>query len=153
MSDMKRKNQTMTNGAWIRRTVLAVSARCCLLLLPVAAVSCAPESREIFSSLELRLEFPDGACPVLVRPSGDDRVSFIRNMNTGQVYACPVFVNGTARIQVRKGLYVFGFDADADFGDGRVRRIRSRGYRTPEEAAVWMKDRDTVNIQVGYLNL
>ena len=123
------------------------------VLCMVAASSCAGFDEEgLFSQVRIVLEFPDGRNAVLVTVEGDEDVSFFRNINTRRNYDYPLFVNGTGRMTVQKGVYVFGFDAVADFGDGTLRRVRSAQHRQPSSSVDLLDGEEELVVKLTWLD-
>lgn len=124
-----------------------------VLLYLFAVSSCGNLNEEgLFSEVSLVLEFPDGRNAVLVTVEGDEDVSFFRNINTRENYAFPQFVNGNCRMTVQKGVYVFGFDAVADYGDGTVRKVRSAGHRQPSSSVNLLGDKEELIVELTWLD-
>lgn len=122
-----------------------------LVLILLLFCSCDRKQKDIFSEVHLVLEFPEGKNAVIVSPYDDQDRCFFRNLNTLQNYPLPDFVNGHADMSVLKGLYIFGFDAKADMGDGTVRIVRCNGFREPSSAVAFMDECDTVKLKLVYL--
>ncbi len=107
--------------------------------------------QEIWSTLVLRAQMPDGEeiAMITIDPSIEGNV--IRNINTLEKYDFPAFIGGTARLTVLKGLYVISFDAVAELTDGREKKVRFSGYSTEANAAEVVDDEVTLNLNLTVL--
>ena len=74
--------------------------------------------------------------------------NYFRNLNTGETYSFPVFVNGKCELQVLKGVYVLAFDGVAAGADGTARRGRSAQYATMLDAVTLTADDATVTLKL-----
>ncbi|MDY6277018.1 MAG: hypothetical protein SPL35_01165 [Bacteroidales bacterium] len=77
--------------------------------------------------------------------------TMFRNINTLDNYNIPAFSNGTAQLQVLKGLYMITFDADAVFADGTEHRVRAAQYNSPEKSVRLVDDNCTVTLYLTVL--
>ena len=74
--------------------------------------------------------------------------NYFRNLNTGETYPFPVFVNGKCELQVLKGVYVLAFDGVAAGADGTARRVQSAQYATMLDAVTLTADDATVTLKL-----
>ena len=74
--------------------------------------------------------------------------NYFRNLNTGETYDFPVFVNGKCEIRVLKGVYVIAFDGTAAFADGSGRRVRSAEHSSTTTAVTLTGDEETVTLSL-----
>ena len=115
------------------------------LILPLLVlVSCSRQN--LFCRVTLQV---DSAQPV-VALTVDNRLegNYFRNLNTGETYPFPVFVNGKCELQVLKGVYVLAFDGLAAYADGTARRVRSAQYATMLDAVTLTADEATVTLKL-----
>lgn len=115
-----------------------------ILSLLLLAASCTRQN--MYCRVTLRLE----ASPAVVALTVDNEQAgnYIRNLNTGETYPYPVFVNGKCELDVLKGVYVLAFDGTAAYADGTARRVRSAQYATMLDAVSLVQDQATVTIQL-----
>ncbi len=116
---------------------------CSLLVL----VSCTKQNLFCRVTLQVESELPVVALTVDNTLAGN----YFRNLNTGETYPFPVFVNGKCELQVLKGVYVLAFDGLAAYADGTARRVRSAQYATMLDAVTLTGDNATVTLKL--LNL
>jgi len=74
--------------------------------------------------------------------------NYFRNLNTGETYDYPVFVNGKCELRVLKGVYVLAFDGVGAFQDGTAIRVRSAQYATMLDAVSLTEDEVVVNLKL-----
>ena len=74
-----------------------------------------------------------------------------RNLNTGQSYPFPTFVNNSGVLEVLKGVYVVSFDGDALFQDGSHATVRFTEWGTPSSAITLMEDRQELVLKMVVL--
>ena len=67
--------------------------------------------------------------------------NYFRDLNTGQEYDIPIFVDGKCRMKVLKGVYLVSFDGLAALADGSACRVRSAEYSTSLNAVNLVGDR------------
>lgn len=63
-----------------------------------------------------------------------------RNLNTGEEYSYPLFVNGSCALKVLKGVYIFAFDGTATLPDGSTCRVRCYEHRSPNDSVNILDD-------------
>ena len=94
---------------------------CCLLFL----TACTKAVQEkMMCTLTLQTELSDGRVPVSITVDPALPGNRFRNLNTGQSYPFPTFVNNSGVLEVLKGVYVVSFDGDALFQDGSHATVR-----------------------------
>jgi len=72
--------------------------------------------------------------------------NYFRNLNTGEQYQYPVFVNGKCELQVLKGIYVLSFDGVAASAEGKARKVRMTKYATTLDAVQLTEDQATITL-------
>ena len=132
--------------------VLKYKAAVLAVCMLTSAGSARLDEESVFTEVDIELVLPDGRNAVLLTVEGDENVSFFRNLNTKENYAYPRFVNCRGSMRVQKGVYLLGFDALADFGDGTVRRVRSASHRQLADAVYLIGDKETLVLKLTYLN-
>lgn len=70
--------------------------------------------------------------------------NYFRNLNTGEEYDFPTFVNGKCELRVLKGVYVIAFDGTAAFADGTGVHVRSAEHSSTTTAVTLTADEETV---------
>lgn len=118
--------------------------RLALILSLVLLVSCARQS--LFCRVTLQVE--SGTSMVALTVDNSLSGNYFRNLNTGETYPIPVFVNGKCELQVLKGVYILAFDGVAAYADGSARRVRSAQYATTLDAVTLTDDEATVALQL-----
>ena len=115
------------------------------LILPLLVlVSCSRQN--LFCRVTLQV---DSAQPVVALTVDNSlEGNYFRNLNTGETYPFPVFVNGKCELQVLKGVYVLAFDGLAAYADGTARRVRSAQYATMLDAVTLTADEATVTLKL-----
>ena len=81
------------------------------LLLPLV-FSCGRSVDDIYSNVTLNAAC-EGLELVSIRVDNSLKGNFFRNLNTGEEYSYPLFVNGSCALKVLKGVYIFAFDGTA----------------------------------------
>ncbi len=92
------------------------------------------DDAELFTSLTLETELPDGAKAVLVNADNSLKGTFIRNVNTLQSFDYPAFVKGRCTVRIPRGVYMLSFDGTATLDDGSKIKVRYAGNNTYESA-------------------
>ena len=111
---------------------------CCLLFL----TACTKAVQEkMMCTLTLQAELSDGRVPVSITVDQALPGNRFRNLNTGQSYPFPTFVNNSGVLEVLKGVYVVSFDGDALFQDGSHATVRFTEWGTPSSAVTLMEDK------------
>jgi len=119
-----------------------------ILLLLVCTACTKNAGQEIYCDLTLELSLPSGAQVAALAVDNAGPGNFFRNLNTGEEYNFPVFVNGKCRMKVLKGVYVLGFDALAGLADGTGLRVRSAEYTTMLYAVSLVEDTQTLTLNL-----
>ena len=119
-----------------------------ILLLLVCMACTKNAGQEIYCDLTLELSLPSGAQIAALTVDNAGAGNYFRNLNTGEEYDFPVFVNGKCRMRVLKGVYVLGFDALAGLADGTGLRVRSAEHTTMLYAVSLVEDTDTVTLNL-----
>lgn len=107
-------------------------------------VSCTKQNLFCRVTLQVESELPVVALTVDNTLAGN----YFRNLNTGETYPFPVFVNGKCELQVLKGVYVLAFDGLAAYADGGAHRVRSAQYATMLDAVTLTGDNATVTLKL-----
>ncbi len=115
-----------------------------LILLLLLLVSCTRQNLFCHVTLQVETEQPIVALTIDNTLAGN----YFRNLNTGETYNFPVFVNGKCELQVLKGVYVFAFDGVGAFSDGTARRVRSAQYATMLDAVSLTEDEAVVSLKL-----
>ena len=115
-----------------------------LILSLLVLVSCTKQNLFCRVTLQVESEQPIVALTVDNSLTGN----YFRNLNTGETYPFPVFVNGKCEEQVLKGVYVLAFDGVAAYADGTARRVRSAQYATMLDAVTLTGDNVTVTLKL-----
>ena len=115
-----------------------------LILSLLVLVSCTKQNLFCRVTLQVESEQPIVALTVDNNLAGN----YFRNLNTGETYPFPVFVNGKCEVQVLKGVYVLAFDGVAAYADGTARRVRSAQYATMLDAVTLTGDNVTVTLKL-----
>ncbi len=118
-----------------------------LILSLLVLVSCTKQNLFCRVTLQVESEHPMVALTVDNTLAGN----YFRNLNTGETYPFPVFVNGKCELSVLKGVYVLAFDGVAAYADGGAHRVRSAQYATMLDAVTLTGDNATVTLKL--LNL
>lgn len=115
-----------------------------LILSLLVLVSCSRQN--LFCRVTLQV---DSAQPVVALTVDNSlEGNYFRNLNTGETYPFPVFVNGKCELSVLKGVYVLAFDGLAAYADGTARRVRSAQYATMLDAVTLTADDATVTLKL-----
>lgn len=115
-----------------------------LILSLLVLVSCTKQNLFCRVTLQVESEHPMVALTVDNTLAGN----YFRNLNTGETYPFPVFVNGKCELQVLKGVYVLAFDGVAAYADGSAHRVRSAQYATMLDAVTLTGDNATVTLKL-----
>ena len=92
------------------------------------------DDANLFTSLTLETELPDGVKAVLVTADNSLKGTFIRNVNTMQRFDYPTFVKGRCTVRIPRGVYMLSFDGTATLDDGSKIKVRYAGNNTYESA-------------------
>jgi len=115
-----------------------------LILLMLLLVSCTRQ--DLFCRVTLQVESERAMVALTI----DNTLTgnYFRNLNTGETYDYPVFVNGKCELRVLKGVYVLAFDGVGAFQDGTAIRVRSAQYATMLDAVSLTEDEVVVNLKL-----
>ncbi len=119
------------------------------LLLPLV-LSCGRGVDEIYSTVTLNAVCGDMNL-VSIRVDNSQKGNFFRNLNTGEEYSYPMFVNGNCTLKILKGVYIFAFDGTATLPDGSTCRVRCYEHRSPNDSVNILDD--SVELTVELLKL
>ena len=108
------------------------------LLLPLV-FSCGRSVDGIYSNVTLNATC-EGLELVSIRVDNSLKGNFFRNLNTGEEYSYPLFVNGSCALKVLKGVYIFAFDGTATLPDGSTCRVRCYEHRSPNDSVNILDD-------------
>lgn len=109
-----------------------------MLLLPLV-ISCGRGVDEIYSTVTLNAVCGDMQL-VSIRVDNSLKGNFFQNLNTGEEYSYPLFVNGNCTLKVLKGVYIFAFDGTATLPDGSTCRVRCYEHRSPNDSVNILED-------------
>lgn len=112
-------------------TILSISAAAILILL--VAHSCTKE-QDIMCEVTFTATLSDGTRFLSMVVDPEPKGNFMRNLNTRQDFDFPVFVNGTGKISVLRGMYYLAFDAEVTMADGSTKSVRCTQYNSPEKS-------------------
>lgn len=108
------------------------------LLLPLV-LSCGRGVDDIYSTVTLNAVCGDMDL-VSIRVDNSQKGNFFRNLNTGEEYPYPMFVNGACTLKILKGVYIFAFDGTATLPDGSTCRVRCYEHRSPNDSVNILDD-------------
>lgn len=108
------------------------------LLLPLV-LSCGRGVDDIYSTVTLNAVCGDMNL-VSIRVDNSQKGNFFRNLNTGEEYSYPMFVNGACTLKILKGVYIFAFDGTATLPDGSTCRVRCYEHRSPNDSVNILDD-------------
>ena len=116
--------------------------RKCLYIIAVLLITaCSKQvADDLCCNLTLKLISPFEQPIIALSVDNSLPGNFIRNLNTGEEYDFPVFVNGKCEINVLKGVYVISFDGTAALPDGSGRLVRSSEFSSPNNAVTLTED-------------
>ncbi len=115
-----------------------------VILSLLSLVSCSRENLCCKVTLLLDSEEPIVALTVDNSLPGN----YFRNLNTGETYDYPAFVNGRCEVEVLKGVYVLAFDGVAAFSDGSARQVRMAEYASSLKAVSLTADQAEVKLKL-----
>ncbi len=116
------------------------------LLLPLV-LSCERGVDEIYSTVTLNAVCGDMNL-VSIRVDNTQKGNFFRNLNTGEEYSYPMFVNGTCTLKILKGVYIFAFDGIATLPDGSTCRVRCYEHRSPNDSVNILDDSEDLTFEL-----
>lgn len=122
-----------------------------LILLCLLGLSSGCSRENIWCSLTLVPECPDGASIATWTVDPSLKGNFIRNVNTLETYSFPQLVGGKGRLKVMKGMYAISFDAVAEMEDGSYRKLRFSLYSTEANAVAVLEDEVTLSLSLTVL--
>lgn len=110
-----------------------------LSLLLQLVLSCGRGIDDIYSTVTLNAVCGDMDL-VSIRVDNSQKGNFFRNLNTGEEYSYPMFVNGGCTLKILKGVYIFAFDGTATLPDGSTCRVRCYEHRSPNDSVNILDD-------------
>ena len=102
--------------------------------------------QDFYCELTLEAVLPSGQDIVALKIDNTQPGNYFRNLNTGQEYELPIFVDGKCRMKVLKGVYLVSFDGLAALSDGSARRVRSAEYAASLNAVNLVGDQEELLI-------
>lgn len=114
----------------------------------LAAVSCVEKTDDIFSTVTLNTVLSDGEVPVSIKIDSRQDGNFFQNINTGEDYEYPLFVNGSCTMRVQKGVYILGFDGTATMADGTQKTVRCSEHRSPNSSVNLIEDTEVLELNL-----
>lgn len=127
----------------MRRFVIILTATLALL------TSCVKNAGEdIYCDVTLQAVLPSGQHIVALKIDNTQAGNYFRNLNTGQEYDFPIFVDGQCRMKVLKGVYLVSFDGLAALTDGSARIVRSAEYSASLQAVNLVEDSAVLPLQL-----
>lgn len=118
-----------------------------LSLLLQLVLSCERGVDEIYSTVTLNAVCGDMNL-VSIRVDNTQKGNFFRNLNTGEEYSYPMFVNGTCTLKILKGVYIFAFDGIATLPDGSTCRVRCYEHRSPNDSVNILDDSEDLTFEL-----
>lgn len=118
-----------------------------LSLLLQLVLSCERGVDEIYSTVTLNAVCGDMNL-VSIRVDNTQKGNFFRNLNTGEEYSYPMFVNGTCTLKILKGVYIFAFDGTATLPDGSTCRVRCYEHRSPNDSVNILDDSEDLTFEL-----
>ncbi len=125
------------------KRIIAYTLMASVLLLTACGKN---TDQNLFSTVTLHAVLPDAGNMVSIRIDPSLKGNFFRNVNTGENYEYPLFVNGYCTVQVQKGVYMLGFDGKATFADGTEKNVRCSRYSSATSAVNLLEDVETVEL-------
>ena len=113
-----------------------------LILSVILLAAC--QKQQLYCSVTLQLESEEPIVALTIDNSLPG--NYFRNLNTGEQYQYPVFVNGKCELQVLKGIYVLSFDGVAASAEGKARKVRMTKYATTLDAVQLTEDQATITL-------
>ncbi len=104
--------------------------------------------QDIYCEVTLAASLPSGQDIVALKVDNTQPGNYFRNLNTGQEYDFPIFVDGKCRMKVLKGVYLVSFDGVAALPDGSARRVRSAEYSASLYAVNLLGDQEELPIHL-----
>ena len=86
------------------------------IILLLFLLSCGQNADDIYSNVTLNAVCGDMQLPA-IRVDNSVKGNYFSNLNTGERYDYPLFVNGKCTLKVLKGVYIFAFDGTATLTD------------------------------------
>lgn len=102
--------------------------------------------QDMFCRVTLRLDTDDPIVALTIDNTLEG--NYFRNLNTGETYAFPVFINGKCEMKVLNGVYVLAFDGVAALPDGTARRVRSAEHATALDAVTLIDNEATLTLKL-----
>ena len=123
--------------------IIALTTLCC---------SCMQDYEEqIFCTVNLEAKVSDGTEFVSIVIDNSVKGNFFQNLNTGEVYELPTFINNACTMKILKGVYIFAFDGTALMSDGTQKTVRCSAHRSPNDSVNLVKDTETLEFEIMVL--
>lgn len=117
-----------------------------LLLLVTSCVKTIPGG--VICHVTLQAQLPSGESIVALQVDNSLPGNTIRNINTGETYPIPVFVNGQCELDVLKGVYIISFDGVAALSSGKGYKVRCTEHATILTAVSLVGDSSNVTLKL-----
>lgn len=116
--------------------------KCLYIIALLLIAACSKHAGdELCCNLTLRLVSPFEQPIIALSVDNSLPGNFLRNLNTGEEYDFPVFVNGKCEITVLRGVYVISFDGIAGLADGSGKLVRCSDYSSTNNAVTVTEDK------------
>ncbi len=119
-----------------------------ILVLFVLSACTKTGSDDLFCHVTLRVSPVQEETVVALNIDNTLAGNFFQNLNTGEKYNYPMFVNGKCEMTVLKGVYVLSFDGTAAFADGTGRRVRCTEHNSPNTAVQLLEDQCELTLEL-----
>jgi len=96
----------------------------------------------------LQAQLPSGENIVALQVDNSLPGNLIKNINTGEAYSIPVFVNGLCELDVLKGVYIITFDGVAALSSGKGYKVRCTDHATILTAVSLVEDSSNVTLKL-----
>jgi len=122
-----------------------------IIILIIASLICFSsceknKKQDVFSNVKITLKMPDYRHIKFMNVDMSVKGNFFQNLNTLQKYDFPIFTDGTAYLEVLKGVYIISFDATARFSDGSTGKIRAAEHNSPDKAVNLLKEKEEIEL-------
>lgn len=124
------------------RKVLAII----LVLCVASCVKVIPG--DVTCHLTLQAQLLSGENIVALQVDNSLPGNLIKNINTGETYPIPLFVNGQCELDVLKGVYIVSFDGVAALSSGKGYKVRCTEHATILTAVSLVEDSSNVTLKL-----
>ena len=117
-----------------------------LILLTTSCMKVIPG--DVTCRVTLQAQLPSGENIVALQVDNSLPGNLIKNINTGETYPIPVFVNGQCEMDVLKGVYIISFDGVAALSSGKGYKVRCTEHTTILTAVSLVEDSSNVILKL-----